>query len=343
VGTRLRIGTVKANSTYFDTFSRYRVIGPLAELRKIRDIEVVPIEQASWNTMRMLDILFISKPYTQAHLALINMARAEGAKVWIDVDDDYFSVPTYMRNYDQFHTVLTKGTIRKCYNSADVITVSNEHLAARLKIEGVTSPIELSPNVYPYRPEALAYDTLERPKSKLIVWRGDESHMQGLATQGLGLARFLTDNREYKLFAYGAYPWPLVDLHGASPSSIFYRGYLDFDDYFTELRNIKPDIHVRVLDAHKFHHSRSKCAWFEAAHSGAHLVAPWTKEFDGLPGTHHYSALPQGPGLYDTLKYVIYFSALPSSVYREHLFEKNLTRDAQAVNLNRIIQEVLKC
>ena len=77
-----------------DATSFYRGIGPLAEIRRERfNLALTFINDVNWSTLKLCDAAFLQRPFTSNHLKIAELVKRNQLPLWIDFDDDLFSVP----------------------------------------------------------------------------------------------------------------------------------------------------------------------------------------------------------------------------------------------------------
>lgn len=281
----IRIGILTEGGVLHDVFSYYRVVGPFAALRKFAstrgiNIELTQVLQIGWHTLRNLDVLYLHRPYTSNDLEAIKMAKENGVKTWVDVDDNYFNLLPWFRHYCTYTSPEVRRTMRSIYTEVNLVTVSTRELAEQLKAEVPVAEIEVVPNGYPLNINRLDPfpDLSAKAFTRAISWRGTEESTKDLITFAPTLVKFLTENK-VGLFSWGIYPWPLVEA-GLPPEYIKARGLSAFEDFYETLKRERPLAHLKLHEDRPFHRCRSHCALFEATHAGTVLVAPDFEEWE---------------------------------------------------------------
>jgi len=121
----------------------YRGIGPMTALAQVRGHEVtaVPINGGSPSpaTVRGVDVLFVHRYAEPGAVSLAREAKAHGAAVAWDNDDDMGSVPKGTPGYRRQGGMQWErrlGGMRKIFALADLVTAPSRTLAERLREYG---------------------------------------------------------------------------------------------------------------------------------------------------------------------------------------------------------------
>ena len=121
----------------------YRGIGPMTALQQCRGHQVrgVPINAGdpSLAAVRDIDVLHIHRYAEEGVLGLAREAKAHGAAVVWDNDDDMGSVPKGTPGYRRQGGIMWERRLagmRKLFGLADLVTTPSAHLANRLREYG---------------------------------------------------------------------------------------------------------------------------------------------------------------------------------------------------------------
>lgn len=247
-----------------DATSFYRGVGPLSCLRHLDPtIEVAPLTECSWSAIAPCDVVFLQRPFAPAHMDIARLAKTLGKKLWVDYDDDVFSVPRSAGDvYRLYRQGQTQQIISAILSWADVVTVTNDYL--RDVYSQWASNIVIVPNAYNdyWLPTTLPTE----PRDKTIFWRGSVGHVADLAAFADDLVAIAKDFPDWKWSFMGAVPWP---LDGLIPG-MEYRSPVDIFSYHHIVRDvIRPSIVINPLRAIAFNYGRSDTAALEATYCGA--------------------------------------------------------------------------
>jgi hypothetical protein len=132
-----------------DATSFYRGLGPLAELERSGEVEVVITQTFDWPAMIRVNGVFLQRPYKKVHVDIIRLAKSCGQKVWIDYDDDLFTVPMDNPSYFNYSRPEIKEAVKACIQLADKVTVSTKALL-RLRQDAVLIPNSINLNYFPF-------------------------------------------------------------------------------------------------------------------------------------------------------------------------------------------------
>lgn len=296
---KIRILPVIPNST--DATSFYRGGGPLKALkREWDDLEIHMTDKHNWFTHQMVDIIFLQRPYKKEHLDIVEMAKLNGRKVWVDFDDDLFNVPQSNPAYKIYGNDQTKFNIAKIINLADAVTVSTKSLKQLLQEPGAT----LNKNVVVI-PNAFEDKELKRSekisRKKLVFWRGSQTHHQDLMRfQDEIVDKRINSQPDWTWFFQGDKPWFLYEK--LKDSALFGES-IDIMEYFKILLpRINPMITIVPLDDNVFNRSKSNIAWIEGCYAGAACLVPRWEGWEN-PGAVTYGDVADfGIKLKDMLK-----------------------------------------
>ena len=111
-----------------DATSFYRAVGPLQDLKRKMGFILQIGSDVNWATLKGTDAVFMQRPFTKNHVQILEMAQANGKKVWVDYDDDLFSVPRSNRTFRLYGDAKNQNNIAQIVAKADVITVSTPQL-----------------------------------------------------------------------------------------------------------------------------------------------------------------------------------------------------------------------
>lgn len=277
-----------------DPTSFYRGIGPLSSMRRERPgkLNLAFLKDYNWSSLCLGDGLFLQRPYTGDHKTIIQMAKRQGLPVWVDYDDDLFSVPTDNPSYRIYGDDDTQKTIASCIALADVISVSTE--ALKEKLERLFKEI-LKRTSYDIRvvPNGLMTNIVREkpnfgPRNPLVFWRGSSTHHRDVMTVSKEIIKVHNEFKEYTWHFIGDRLWFLTDYMKHDETLV--SDPLDTIEYFDHIRKISPKVIIVPLLESSFNRSKSNIAWIEGTYAGALTIAPkQLPEFD-RPGVLRYES-----------------------------------------------------
>lgn len=247
-------------------------------LQKVHnDIEISHSEQVNWATLKKADVVFVQRPSSSHYVQIIEMAKLNGKKIWIDYDDDLFSVPESNVTSKLYNAKDTKESIIKCLRLADLVTVS----AASLKETYGTynTNVKVVPNAYDkvlfsYRKEKL------EPRNKIIFWRGSETHDEDLLEVTSELVKTAIKFPDYQWVFIGSPFWHTIQELVKRKIKVIKIPAMEPICYFKTIYEMRPAIQIVPLTDNKFNHGKSNIAWIEGTHAGAQVIAPDLPEWD---------------------------------------------------------------
>lgn len=269
-----------------DATSLYRAMGPLGELRRQDPrISVDLVPEYSWDMFAMSNIFFLQRPYTNAHLDMVLMAKDNGVPVWIDYDDDLFSVPVSNPAYRVYGSESVKKNVANIISHADAVTVSTPFLKKQL--ERGPAPLNKNITVIPNAFNSRIFNyRIQPPKDRrrLVMWRGSSTHHKDLQVHMTELVSAINRDSTWTWLFQGDKPWFLFERLG---NNAVFSDSLDPILYFKHMHETKPPVMIVPLHDCEFNRAKSNIAWMEAAFFGAMTIAPAWEEWD-RPGCVTY-------------------------------------------------------
>jgi hypothetical protein len=257
------------------------------------------VNQFDWTTIHWADAVFLQRPSMPQHVQICEMVKASRVPLWLDYDDDLFSVPVHNCTYEMYGLKSTQEQIAKCINMADVVTVTNAHLRERLL--PLNKNIVVIPNAF----EDERFD--DRPprkaeREKLVFWRGSKTHEKDLMQVCQQIVQLSHDPELADWFFHfmGYNPWWMTEQmrhdHTLCLQPIDVVAYHDF------ICSLQPPIWIVPLVDDRFNRSKSNIAWIEGSYAGATIIAPNIPEFQ-RPGVLLYDKPEEfGPTLRRAMK-----------------------------------------
>jgi len=276
-----------------DGTSWYRAVRPLSLLEKEMEskwrferLHFSKDRQTNlgWSDISGADILFLQRPCLPWNIDLILEAKIMGIKVWLDFDDDLFSVPVSNPAYRNYGSAEVKHTIQKCAAEADVISVSTAGLQ-RVFLQ-YNQNVKIIPNASDLTIQGQAKVVPTKTKiENIIFWRGTKSHDEDLLQYAPSLKRIAEKHQDWR-FVFLGEPWFGLS-HFIPQKQMMVLPPIMLPKYFGFLENLKPEISIVPLHNNVFNHSKSCIAWQESTFAGAATVVPNWEEWTN-PGAHMY-------------------------------------------------------
>lgn len=240
----------------------------------------------SWGTLRAADWVFFLRPCTDLQLKILDTAKALGVKVWVDYDDDLFSLTPD----NPSHQFYAQGNIRKnietALSKADAVSVTTKVLKTRFS--ELNKKIHVVPNAYDPVWDLMATE-FQSPQQNTVLWRGTGTHNRDLAdvaSQLIELSKVSIGAESW--FFVGANPWFVTEkMKGAIPLG----SISPITTYFKTLIAIKPKVFIAPLSDTPFNRAKSCIAALEAIAVGAVCVAPAWEEWSRCPNVIPYEGL----------------------------------------------------
>jgi hypothetical protein len=259
-------------------------------------------------------IIFIQRPYRLKDLEIIKMAKNNGLKVWVDYDDDLFSVPFSNPTYSIYGDKKTQNHITEILLLADHISVSTAHLGnifgsiinhilggveknsdQNIKINPVVRDnITVVPNAYDNeRFETYRKYGLPKKRSKLGSWRGSGTHDKDLMIYTEEIAESIMIGNEHTLQFIGRPFWYTIErlsmVPGVQDTKILAVPGMDPILYMHHIYKSASEFAFVPLEDSVFNRSKSNIAYIEfSAHAGSPCLVPNWDEWQ-KPGAINYS------------------------------------------------------
>ncbi len=266
-----------------DGTSYYRAGGVFPHLMKIMpELEITPNPSTyDWFMFGFADLFFMQRPYTDQHMHMVEMAKSNCVPIWIDYDDDLFSVPRNNPTYGVYGQTSIQRNVVKMLQTADVVSVSTDFL--KRKIE------KLNPNIVVIKNALNDHLLNARPeigqKKMVINWRGSPTHQKDVGIYAQQIVKAAKKFPDWKWHFVGHSFWGLIE---AMPKeSVVECAALDPVMYWHFIGQLQPGLQIVPLEDNIFNHSKSNIAWQEAAYSGCGSLVPDWEEWRN-PGSLLY-------------------------------------------------------
>lgn len=244
----------------------YRGIGILS---KIPGVEIRIAEEVNWTVLSQVDLLFAERPCSESDREIVQMARDFGVPVWVEVDDDFFSVPGYNPARNHFWKEDVQQRHAECLAMADIVTVTTEHLRGQLL--DFNKNIRVVPNAF----NDYHWKWEFKPGTKnLVAWRGSATHRNDIRRylDSMATVQKLNNLKDQGWVFVGNDLWYVEErlmpkvtrFIDELPTTVYWKAIKSFGAKFW---------HVPLLD-NKFNRSKSNISWIEATYAGAVCLCP---------------------------------------------------------------------
>ena len=277
-----------------DATSFYRGRGPLAHLNKKHDqLNIIPFSRSVrvfWDTLKLVDVLFLQRPHHQEYLTLAQMAKNLNIPVWVDFDDNFFVIEKDNPNYDQFHRDETLKPTAQIIALADVVTVSTHKI--KQSFQKLNKNIHVIKNAIDDSFQTVnKWKKTDPKRGKCFFWRGSKTHHADVLHYGTEMMDHMVNYREYIWIFLGQSPWFFDDyLRGKIEKEPYYlyAPSMDIIEYFKYLKDLGPEFFVVPLKKTLFNLCKSDITYLEAIMFNSLPLVPDWEEWKN-PGAVHYS------------------------------------------------------
>lgn len=269
-----------------DGTSFYRAGGILPHLMSIMpELEVTPNPGTyDWFVMGFCDVLMMQRPYTDQHMQIAEMAQSMCVPLWIDYDDDLFSVPRSNPSHGLYSKPQHQRNVARMLAMADGVSVSTQHL--KRKFEKLNKNIWVIPNAL--NDYLLNARPVIEPKKMVINWRGSPTHQKDVGIYAHVIVQLAQKHPQWKWNFIGHSFWGL--LEAMPKESLVECPAMDPIMYWHMIGQLQPGFQIVPLEDNIFNRSKSNIAWLEAAYSGCGTLAPAWEEWME-PGALHYQSV----------------------------------------------------
>lgn len=263
-----------------DGCSFYRAWGVFKDLRKSKNnlgcnIHLIEDRNINWRTLCNVDMLYMHRPISEAHLNILKIANELHIPVWIDYDDDLINIPEY--HFDYWNFKSNANNIISLIQQADILSVSTEGLKDNLSV--YRKDIRIIENYIPIDLTPNAHTPLQDGKFK-IIWRGSRTHDMDWHTNIEDFKSFCAAiNEEVELILLGHAPAELhTELKDVCKVTVY--PVLEILDMFNFIKKIDANIGIVPLAPCKFNEAKSNIAWQEFLIGGKLAAVPdgWLKD-----------------------------------------------------------------
>lgn len=259
-----------------DATSFYRAIGPLGYLKRTMGagLSLSISGDIDWTPLKMCDIIFQQRPFTDVHLRITQMAKSSRKKIWLDYDDNLFEVPPCNWKHEIYWRPETHTNVVEILKLADVVTVSTEHLKQVYGPYTKQQPVVV-PNAFD---DDILGPIWETPydRDRRLVWRGSSSHDKDLVMFTKPLYQVACAHRDWLYEFMGEPFWGVTEAirKAVGSTQIVMTKPMEPGSFFHVLKMKRPTVVIVPLEDNSFNRSKSNCAWIEATHAGAVTLAP---------------------------------------------------------------------
>lgn len=263
-----------------DATSFYRAKHPLSLLRKSMNLTFINSNAWNYSTVAPADVVFMQRPFTPQHLQVAEIVKNNRKPLWVDYDDDLFSVPKWNPTSAVYNKDEIQKNVAQICAMADIVSVSTQALAER--IAPLNKNIRVINNGW--HDELLPYEPPPTERHMLISWRGSNTHRKDLSLIAESVMNVARKYPQVTWMFVGENPW-FTDF--MDEKQFRFIPPMDPIQYFSFMKKSRPAIHFTPLVDCPFNRSKSNISHIEATWAGAVSVAPDFEEWR-VPGCVNY-------------------------------------------------------
>jgi hypothetical protein len=266
-------------------------MGPLAHLKRTapadNQLQITIVDSVNWANLAMVDAVFMQRPFTDAHLKVASLCRANRKPLWVDYDDNLFKVPRDNPTYHTYNSERNQRNVATILAMADRVSVSTQKLARDYNDLRKKSGLPLC-DVIPNALNELLFPVnngfREQERHAMVMWRGSNTHDRDLMTV---LPEIQAQAKAFKRHTFSFIGDPSWMFMEQLPNNCLSTAPVDPIEYFDVISKIKPQALICPLHDSEFNRAKSNIAWIEATYAGAAALVPNWEEWK-LPGAVNY-------------------------------------------------------
>jgi glycosyltransferase involved in cell wall biosynthesis len=204
-----------------------------------------------------------------------------GARLVVDIDDNFFDVPEYNVGGQGSSTRGQKMKVWTAWlNSADAITTTTPTIASVIASH-TTIPVHIVPNTV--RPDWFDEDKRPHDDIRIVLTGASGNHWAQVEFMS-GILREVHDSHDnVKIAIFGHFPAQFLDL-----PRVYSIRWAPVPLYFRLLKHLAPDIGLAPLMDNPFNRCKSAIKYYEYAMAGAagvySALDPYEEVTDGVTG-----------------------------------------------------------
>jgi len=257
----------------------YRIVNPLGKIKNVTvesgqgivfggtDSEAMEVAKGLKKKGDVWVSKYVDEPRAVLHLLMAK--RAVGAKLVLDMDDDFWNINE--KNYAyQFHYPGSEknNALRFLVKEADAIITSTQALADVVKYwnpskEVVVIPNTIDPTIWNNPIKKNDTGTVR------IGWISSANHTQDTPEFIEAMDEVLKKYPQAEFWSLGHWD----DIYKALPRVTYVKGTPRYKDFPKFLQELGLDISIAPIVSDKFNESKSNIKWMEAAMAGLPTVA----------------------------------------------------------------------
>lgn len=260
-----------------DSIAYYRATLPFVtmtqEYSNVKVDFVNPGITPSWDFLCNYNVLFCQRPSAKEHLDWITYARMHRLRIWIDHDDELWSVNYHSPAYHHYAQKQTQDYIRECLEFADVVSVSTPYLATAVKQKYDMEAVVVENAVDTW----MMYQSARlKPFAPVINWRGSHTHKDDLMTHQDQILSF--DAKHNVQWVFRGYNETLLTV---KLKNVRHVNYMPHTVYQETIRKEEGNIMMVPLTDSSFNRSKSNIAALESIVAGMIPIVPdWWEDIN---------------------------------------------------------------
>lgn len=215
-----------------------------------------------WESLCGLDILIVQRPFKEADLNLIKMAKDMNIRVISDFDDDLLNIPPHNASYELYERNLHH--LIECIKESDEIWVSTVGIKDVFKqFNDNIHIIENAHNDYLFPVDKKREFNME---GKLAVYRGGPSHSEDVYDEQRQIIKKINDTPDWEFRFIGS-RFSAIEVKTGNNHTFTHP--MTIMQFFNYLYDSNPNALFFPLLNNQFNHCKSNISWLEATYAGA--------------------------------------------------------------------------
>lgn len=234
--------------------------------------------QPDWKQITGHDYVGVQRMCTEPQFEFMKVCRSVGQKVFMDLDDLVFHLPSFNPSQQIFHQ-HAEG-FRRCLRAADVISVSTPFLADALKkevqpLKNVFTQKEIPVIVVANKMDERILAPVQPRREELVVgWAGSNSHSGDLQIAMPALRALKAERPDVVIQIRGCEPPPEIG------DMVEWRQWMPVPEFSSRMPTWGWSLALAPLVQHNFNSAKSCIKAIESAYCGIPTLCSWVPPYE---------------------------------------------------------------